>query len=96
MKRLLIFTLLMPLMLFVSVGSKACDDSGAPSYLKGGLVETAFELPSAEVSPDVDDVLLPASHANHSLNCSLGLIPRANADTLTSFSYFTCRGPPTV
>lgn len=96
MKRLLIFTLLMPLILFVSVGAKACDDKGAPSYLKGGLVETAFELPSTEVSPDIDDVLLPASHTGRSVNTSLKVVSRANVDTLTSISFLTCRGPPTV
>ena len=94
MKRLLIFTLLVPLMLFLSVGSHARDDNNAPSYLKGGLVETAFELPSVEVAPDLDDVLLASQNLFRPTDVNFDALTGHAFATSSETNLLCCRGPP--
>ncbi|MFD1383976.1 hypothetical protein ACFQ45_11375 [Rhodanobacter aciditrophus] len=96
MKRLLIFILLLPLMLFVSAGSHASEDCNAPSYLKTGLVETAFELPTVEVAPDLDDVLVTSHNPLGSSPSTFKVSIAHFCAVSDAISLFTCRGPPTA
>ncbi|RDL45842.1 hypothetical protein DN730_01990 [Marinomonas piezotolerans] len=94
MQRLLILIMFIPLMLFVSVGAKAHDDSNAPSYLKGGLVETPFELPSAEVLPDIDQALPIDEYVSTSKFAASHGSCMQNHLTSVQPSTLSCRGPP--
>lgn len=89
----LLVTLLIPLVLLFSVSVKAVD-SNERSLLKGGLLESVYELPSTEVAPDLDHAL---QYATQTTPCELS----RNTVTLVEESHpasivsdWCCRGPP--
>lgn len=89
----LLVTLLIPLVLLFSTSVKAMDSSER-GLLKSGLLESVYEIPGAEVAPDLDHAILsdtldvPCEHSKVPLN---PFQERTYAKVVSSWS---CRGPP--
>ncbi|SBS32003.1 hypothetical protein MAQ5080_02134 [Marinomonas aquimarina] len=93
MVRTLLITLLIPLIACFSISVKAVD-SNESKLVKHGSLECVYELPSAEVAPDIDHTMLPSVHnepieANHSK-----LIAYEGLHASKIFLSWCCRGPP--
>ena len=88
-----LITLLIPLIMLFSISVKAVD-SNERSLLKGGVLESVYEVPDAEVAPDIEHTLLPVAQNgslkfNHSKsNSSEGF------HTSKVVLSWCCRGPP--
>ena len=94
MTRNIMISLLVPLLLVFSINAKALQGSEAHGFLKSGVLESSVELPSFEVAPDLDHVLIQSatqsSSIAHSLNCFSDTSDRSVATPHT----LSCRGPP--
>ncbi|MCO4787244.1 hypothetical protein [Marinomonas atlantica] len=88
--------LLIPLLVLFSISAKAFDDNLDHSFVKSGLLEAPFELPSAEVTPDLDHTLLPIARTKLSESEAKPLYYFAPTN-VSNFAYtLSCRDPPFV
>ena len=94
MTRNIIISLLAPLLLIFSINASALHDSEAHGFLKTGVLETLVEIPTPEVTPDLDHALTQASaDSPQSLGCLSTF--SINTDPLSASSNtLFCRGPP--
>lgn len=96
MIRFLLTTLIVPLLVLFSINIKAMDEGQKEVLVKGALLETSFELPSAETSPDFDHALLPASHNRSDIASQDQLFVEQSALPLDKVSPFLGRAPPST
>lgn len=89
----LLVTLLIPLVLLFSVSVKAVD-STERSLLKGGLLESVYEVPSAEVAPDLDHAILSASLTEPCEANRSKILWAEESHPINIVSSWFCRGPP--
>lgn len=89
----LLITLLIPLVMLFSISAKAVD-SNERSLIKGGLLESIYEVPSSEVAPDIDHDALPLSQSASCELSSTKLISAVSFNTARIESSWFCRGPP--
>ncbi|WP_417552740.1 hypothetical protein [Marinomonas fungiae] len=91
----LLVTLLIPLIMLFSLSVKAVD-STEHSLLKGGLLESVYEVPTAEVAPDIDHAI---AFTSQSASCEPNrskIIWVDESHPINNVSSWFCRGPPKI
>lgn len=94
MSKSLFIALLIPLMLVASISAKALDNNETHSLLKAGILETSYEVNNCEITPDLDQAILPAAQLNFSEAPKNQVFLNVSSQ-LQDISYFlSCRDPP--
>ncbi|MBJ7549492.1 hypothetical protein [Marinomonas ostreistagni] len=94
MFRLYMTLLLIPLVMLFSITVKASSDGLAFGKIKGDLIESSYELPSAEVAPDIDHALTSKEQVPVN-DVTLYIIPQHNCFAEVDLNRFVyCRAPP--